>query len=180
MAEWFKAAVLKTVEPQGSGGSNPSSSARLLARDPLPMETPTDRPLRVLIVEDDPGNALLMKKLLVRLGGMSVDVTEDGDLVVALSARGDLDAIVMDVSLARTYVGGEPVDGLELTRRVRQGQTGESARPGVLLATAHAMQGDPARLVSESGADGYVSKPILDTTHFVDEVRRVALAGRGA
>ena len=27
VAEWFKAAVLKTVELQGSGGSNPSSSA---------------------------------------------------------------------------------------------------------------------------------------------------------
>ena len=27
MAEWFKAAVLKTVELKGSGGSNPSSSA---------------------------------------------------------------------------------------------------------------------------------------------------------
>ena len=27
VAEWFKAAVLKTVEPKGSGGSNPSSSA---------------------------------------------------------------------------------------------------------------------------------------------------------
>ena len=29
MAEWLKAAVLKTVEPQGSVGSNPTSSARL-------------------------------------------------------------------------------------------------------------------------------------------------------
>ena len=28
MAEWSIAAVLKTVEPQGSGGSNPSLSAR--------------------------------------------------------------------------------------------------------------------------------------------------------
>ena len=27
MAEWFKAAVLKTVVPKGTGGSNPSSSA---------------------------------------------------------------------------------------------------------------------------------------------------------
>ena len=27
MAEWLKAAVLKTVEPQGSVGSNPTSSA---------------------------------------------------------------------------------------------------------------------------------------------------------
>lgn len=143
------------------------------------MEPPTHRPLRVLIVEDDPGNALLMKKLLVRLGGMSVDVTEDGDLVVDLSARGGLDAIVMDVSLVRTYVGGEPVDGLELTRRVLRAGGG-SPRPGVLLATAHAMHGDPTRFLAESGADAYVSKPILDGSRFVEEVRRVALAGRGA
>ncbi len=27
MAEWFKAAVLKTVVPQGTVGSNPTSSA---------------------------------------------------------------------------------------------------------------------------------------------------------
>ncbi len=27
VAEWFKAAVLKTVVPQGTGGSNPSSSS---------------------------------------------------------------------------------------------------------------------------------------------------------
>ena len=27
MAEWFKAAVLKTAEPQGSVGSNPTPSA---------------------------------------------------------------------------------------------------------------------------------------------------------
>ncbi len=28
VSEWFKEAVLKTVVPQGTGGSNPSSSAR--------------------------------------------------------------------------------------------------------------------------------------------------------
>ena len=33
MAEWSIAAVLKTVEPQGSGGSNPSLSAGGMAGD---------------------------------------------------------------------------------------------------------------------------------------------------
>jgi hypothetical protein len=32
MAEWFNAAVLKTVEPKGSGGSNPSLSAKKLLK----------------------------------------------------------------------------------------------------------------------------------------------------
>jgi hypothetical protein len=34
MAEWSIAAVLKTVEPQGSGGSNPSFSANECERRP--------------------------------------------------------------------------------------------------------------------------------------------------
>ena len=37
VAEWFKAAVLKTVEPRGSGGSNPSSSATLGQSPPGPL-----------------------------------------------------------------------------------------------------------------------------------------------
>ena len=32
MAEWFKAAVLKTAEPQGSVGSNPTPSASTVGR----------------------------------------------------------------------------------------------------------------------------------------------------
>ena len=32
MAEWSIAAVLKTVDPQGSGGSNPSLSASFLTK----------------------------------------------------------------------------------------------------------------------------------------------------
>src|SRR6478736_9966695 len=33
VAEWLNAAVLKTVDPQGFGGSNPSLSANLSARN---------------------------------------------------------------------------------------------------------------------------------------------------
>ena len=40
----------------------------------------------------------------------------------------------------------------------------------VMLATAHAMRGDPESLLAESGADDYVSKPILDHQAFVEQV----------
>jgi CheY-like chemotaxis protein len=36
----------------------------------------------------------------------------------------------------------------------------------VLLATAHAMRGDAEKLLADSGADGYVSKPIIDHDEF--------------
>jgi hypothetical protein len=54
VAEWFKAAVLKTVVPQGTGGSNPSSSAsfprppgdRLIAMTSLPDDAPDPEQMR--------------------------------------------------------------------------------------------------------------------------------------
>ena len=39
VAEWFKAAVLKTVDPQGSGGSNPSLSATSVVLPAVPGVT---------------------------------------------------------------------------------------------------------------------------------------------
>ena len=33
MAEWIKAAVLKTASPKGDGGSNPSPSAKIPAAE---------------------------------------------------------------------------------------------------------------------------------------------------
>ncbi len=136
----------------------------------MPPDFPVPAP-RVLLVEDDPGNAMVMKAILTRVGKMSVQVTEDGDYVLAHVARQDFDVVVMDVSLAHTSVLGVSVDGVELTRRIK-------ALPGnagvkVLLATAHAMRGDADRFLQESGADGYVAKPIVDHHAFVNQVRSI-------
>lgn len=135
------------------------------------MSAAPPRPPQVLIVEDDPGNALVMKTILVRLGRMAVVVSEDGDQVLAWIAAGHVDAVVMDVSLSNTRVGGQCADGLELTRRIKAlaGTTGRN--PRVLLATAHAMRGDGERFLKESGADAYVTKPIVDHADFVARVR---------
>jgi len=129
--------------------------------------TPSPDAPRILIVEDDPGNALVMKTILTRLGGMRVEISEDGDHVLDLVRLGSIDLVVMDVSLTNTKVGEESVDGLELTRRIRGCE-----RPiPVILATAHAMRGDREKFLSESGASGYVAKPIIDHMGFVTAVR---------
>jgi len=75
-----------------------------------------------------------------------------------------VDLVVMDVSLVDTSYQGERLDGVKLTRLIK-GQEG-GASPPVLLVTAHAMRGDRERLLQDSGADGYVSKPILDHAEF--------------
>jgi CheY-like chemotaxis protein len=135
------------------------------------MASPSPDAPRILIVEDDPGNALVMKTILVRLGGMRVEISEDGDYVLGLVRDGGVDLVVMDVSLTNTCVAGKSVDGLELTRQIK------SERPTrVLLATAHAMRGDREKFLADSGADGYVAKPIIDHQGFVSAV--TSLLGR--
>ena len=128
---------------------------------------------RVLVVEDDLGSALVMKKVLCRLGGMEVEVTEDGDLVLERAANGRVDVVVMDVSLGNTRVAGTPVDGLELTRRLLAAARDAGHPVRVLIATAHAMRGDRERFLAATGAHSYVAKPITDHAAFVAEARRL-------
>ena len=124
---------------------------------------------RILVVEDDPHNALLFRKILERRGGFEVTVLEDGDGVADLVSAGGADLVIMDVSLANTRCRGRAVSGIELCKVLRAGPGG--ATIPILLATAHAMRGDAEKFVTQSDADGYVSKPILDHQGFVDRVR---------
>ena len=123
----------------------------------------------VLVVEDDAANALLVETILRRLGGFEVVCSHDGDEILELVASRPMSAALMDVSLKNTRVGGEKVDGVELTRRIR-------ALPGgvglpVILLTAHAMKGDRERLLFSSGANDYVAKPIADQHALVSLVQ---------
>jgi two-component system, cell cycle response regulator DivK len=124
--------------------------------------------MRIVIVEDDPMNALVMSKMLTRIGEHHVTVQESVDDVRSLILSERVDVIVMDVSLSNTMHEGRPIDGVEFTRVLRADH--RLAHVPVLLATAHAMKGDAERLVRESGADGYIAKPINDPHAFVKDV----------
>jgi two-component system, cell cycle response regulator DivK len=40
----------------------------------------------------------------------------------------------------------------------------------IILVTAHAMEGDRENFLKQSGADGYISKPVVDHQAFVDQI----------
>lgn len=122
---------------------------------------------RVLIVEDDPQNALVFRKTLERRG-FEVAVTESGDEVVARVSSGATDLVLMDVSLPNTRLEGRSVNGIELCRALKDRP--ECRGVPVVLATAHAMRGDAESFLQDSVADGYVSKPVLDLAAFAAQI----------
>lgn len=128
----------------------------------------------VLVVEDDPINAVLFRKLLEKRGGFRVTMTESPDEILRMVGEGEVHLVVLDVSLGDSHWNGQPVSGVDICKMLKSDPT--TAGVPVVLATAHAMRGDAERLLSESGADDYVSKPIVDHERFVAQVRRWAKA----
>ncbi|NOT35060.1 MAG: response regulator [Candidatus Eisenbacteria bacterium] len=124
---------------------------------------------RVIVIEDDPVNARMMKALLERRGGWSVLHTESGDELFDLARRGEVALALLDVSLGSTSWNGRPVTGLELSRALKS-DAATRAIP-VVITSAHAMRGDAERFLRDSLAEDYVAKPITDHAAFVARLR---------
>ena len=128
-------------------------------------------PTRILIVEDDPINAKFMSIVLTRKGHFQVMVSEDVPEILALAASGEIDAIIMDISLSRSTYEGKKVDGVFITKQLKANPA--TAGIPVLLASAHAMTGDREHFLAETGAEHYVSKPLHDPDLFLKEVNKL-------
>ncbi|MEB3359350.1 MAG: response regulator [Synechococcales bacterium] len=122
----------------------------------------------VLIVEDDLINARVFSKILTKRGGLSVKHTEDVEEVLEIAQAHGADIILMDVSLSRSVYQGKPVDGIKITQMLKADPN--TASLPIILVTAHAMQGDRESFLQQSGADAYISKPVVDHQQFVDQI----------
>ena len=122
----------------------------------------------VLIVEDDPINYRVFSKILTKRGGLDVRGTEDVEEVLKIANSGEVDVILMDVSLANSAYEGQPVDGIKITQMLKSDP--KTAKLPIILVTAHAMQGDRENFLKQSGADGYISKPVVDHQQFIDQI----------
>jgi CheY-like chemotaxis protein len=117
--------------------------------------------LRVLVADDNPVNALLVRTLLARAGCIATMVS-DGEEAVTAAAAAAFDLIFLDIRMPR-------MDGLEAAARIRAGHGPSAAAPIVAL-TADAAQADRAAALG-AGMNEFLTKPI-------DTARLLAVAAR--
>ena len=112
----------------------------------------SDRPLKLLLVEDNKVNQLVATRML-KAWGHQVEVADNGQLALNALEAASFDAVFMDVAM--------PVmDGLEATRWLRDREQASGADPiPVIAMTANAMKGDRQRCL-DAGMDDYITKPI--------------------
>ncbi|NJM30756.1 MAG: response regulator, partial [Rhizobiales bacterium] len=106
--------------------------------------------LNVLLVEDNPVNALLARTMLEKSGHAVVHATS-GRLALSCLEQGPRpDLILMDVEMP-------DMDGIEATRHIRAREAG-AARLPILALTANARREDHDECLA-AGMDGHLSKP---------------------
>ncbi|MGR4862800.1 PAS domain S-box protein [Caulobacter sp. LARHSG274] len=119
--------------------------------------------LRILVVEDNATNRMVVRRVLEQLGAM-VDTADDGLAGVAAAQHGGFDLILMDVQMPG-------IDGLEAARRIRA-LPGPAARTPIIALTANVMSHQRASYLA-AGMDGVAAKPIVPAA-LIGEIVRLA------
>ena len=117
---------------------------------------------RVLLVEDNPTNRLVISKILEALG-VQVDTAADGAEGVERAASGAYDLVLMDIQMPG-------MDGLEATRRIRAIDGPKGAMP-IVAVTANVLAEQRSSYV-DAGMDGVVAKPV-SAASLMAEIARV-------
>ncbi len=117
---------------------------------------------RILIVDDEPANTLLLESMLEHTAG-EIRALNDSRLVEQVFAEFEPDIVLLDLHMP------EP-DGLEVLRRLRSARTSLGFLPVIVLT------GDTGKVARNSalilGADDFLTKP-LDRDEVVLRVRNL-------
>jgi EAL domain-containing protein (putative c-di-GMP-specific phosphodiesterase class I)/CheY-like chemotaxis protein len=134
--------------PESDAADENTATMPAAAKDTRKHET-GETPFRILIVEDDRGQALFAQSVL-HGAGMQAEVEMAPDAVIEAIERFKPDLVLMDL-----HMPGR--DGMSLTMQIRQ-------RPELLQLPIVFLTGDPdperEYEVLESGADDFLTKPI--------------------
>jgi two-component system, sensor histidine kinase and response regulator len=123
------------------------------------------RPLHILLAEDNPVNQEVATRLLTRFGHTLV-IANNGQDAIDLVQQQTFDLVLMDIQM--------PVmDGILVTKTIREREQSTGAHIPIIAMTAHAMKGDRLRCLA-AGMDGYVTKPIQP-----EELQAALLAALG-
>ncbi|OPZ06766.1 MAG: Signal transduction histidine-protein kinase BarA [Alphaproteobacteria bacterium ADurb.BinA305] len=163
LAKPFSAEDLLAVLRMAQGGEReaaeppPFELAPVELRSTVGMEPPA-RVLEVLVVEDNPVNQTVAKRMLEHVGH-SVTVANNGEEALEAIDNRHFDVVLMDVQM--------PVmGGIEATQAIRAREArrswvlaGDWKPVPIIAMTAHAMEGDRERCL-QAGMDDYVAKPV--------------------
>jgi len=165
---WFRLPL--QLDPQNrptckDAGTRPAPGAALSAAS-------AERPVRVLLAEDNPVNQKVAMRMLEKMG-VRVDVASNGQEAVHLFSMLPYDLILMDCQMPE-------LDGYAATIEIRSREAANQ-HTTIVAMTAEAMKGARERCL-QAGMDDYLSKPIKlnELAEMLNKLARPAQAADAA
>jgi CheY-like chemotaxis protein len=125
--------------------------------------------IRVLLVDDEPDMRMLVRLMLERTKDIDVvGEAASGEEAVAQTAALSPDCLLLD------YMMPGSIDGIETTRRIREGANGDEPRPGIVMFTAYSSD-ELREMAAGVGVDRVLSKD--EFSQVADAIRAVAGIG---
>jgi CheY-like chemotaxis protein len=116
--------------------------------------------LNILLVDDDYLLAKGTAKLIERLGGHKVTITDNPEEIFQQCQAGAVNLVLMDVNLPEAQWQGHAVSGTDLSRLLKNHPS--TAHIPIILLTAYAMLNERQVLLASSQADDFCPKPITN------------------
>ena len=110
-----------------------------------------DRAPKILVVDDNEVNRMIVQKYLVRFG-CDVECADEGEKALVHIHQNPVDLILMDCQMPG-------MDGLETTQKIRLSEDSKVAAAPIIALTAYGLADEKERCL-QGGMDGYIAKPI--------------------
>ncbi|WP_282182608.1 ATP-binding protein [Aliiroseovarius marinus] len=122
-------------------------------KSPAPRQQSHAKPSSVLVVDDSKTN-LKIAKVILRSLEHEVTTAESGEIAINLMTQEQFDLVLMDVNMPG-------IDGLETTRRIRNGSR-QMVHTPIIGLSASAFTEDIENCL-EAGMNGFLAKPLSKT-----------------
>jgi CheY-like chemotaxis protein len=122
---------------------------------------------KLIVVEDD----IITQKfysIFFNKNGYQTLITDDGDKVFDSLINEDIGLILMDINLSNTYLNGEKIDGIQLSKYIKTNK--KFLNVPLVLVTAYSLSNQIKQLLFDSKAEDIITKPILDYNLFLNKI----------
>ncbi|MCR5864210.1 response regulator [Aquincola sp. J276] len=147
----LRAALVSRLGRHRDAQRLPPAATAAPAQTLLPLQAGSSR--RLLVVDDDPTNQMIVMAMLSN-AGLRVEAAGDGRSALGLLREHRFDLVLMDWQMP-------DMDGLEVTRRIRNGAAGpHNTTIPVVALTANAFAEDRAACLAV-GMNDFLTKPVV-------------------
>jgi CheY-like chemotaxis protein len=125
---------------------------------------------KILVIEDDTFLQDFYRIIFKKIGA-EIILAEDSDDIFRIVNEGEVELIIMDINLRNTSMNSKRIDGIKLSRYIKERFS--HLHIPIILITAYPLASFGNNILEDSMADDYLIKPIADFNQLIEKINNL-------